>query len=29
MQRDPDVKLRRRVRKLLAQYRRTGKINVL
>ena len=29
MQDDPDLSLRRRVRKLLAQYRRTGKINVL
>ena len=26
---DPDLKLRRRVRKVLAQYRRSGKINVL
>ena len=29
MYHDPDSKLRRRVRKLLAQYRHTGKINVL
>jgi HEAT repeat protein len=29
MQRDPDVGLRRRVRKVLAQYRRTGIVNVL
>jgi HEAT repeat protein len=29
MYNDPDQKLRRRVRKLLAQYRRQGKINVL
>ncbi len=29
MQQDPDPGLRRRVRKLLAQYRRTGKINIL
>ncbi len=29
MYHDPDPKLRRRVRKLLAQYRHTGKINVL
>ena len=29
MYNDPDLKLRRRVRALLASYRRTGKINVL
>jgi hypothetical protein len=29
MRNDPDEGLRRRVRKLLAQYQRTGKINVL
>ena len=29
MYHDPDVKIRKRVRGLLAQYRRTGKINVL
>ena len=29
MYHDPDPKLRRRVRQLLAQYRQTGKINVL
>ena len=29
MYHDPDEKLRRQVRKLLAQYRKTGKINVL
>lgn len=29
MYHDPDEKLRRQVRKLLAQYRRSGKINVL
>lgn len=29
MQQDPDPKLRRRVRKLLAHYRATGQINVL
>ncbi len=29
MQQDPDEKLRRRARKVMAQYRRTGNINVL
>ena len=29
MQHDPDPRLRRRVRKLLAHYRRTGQINIL
>lgn len=29
MRNDPDEKLRKRVRKLLGGYRRTGKINVL
>jgi hypothetical protein len=29
MQRDPDDKLRRRARKVMAEYRRTGNINVL
>jgi hypothetical protein len=29
MQHDPDEKLRRRARKIMAQYRRTGNINVL
>jgi|SRR3954453_8127950 hypothetical protein len=29
LQQDPDEKLRRRARKLLAQYRRGGRINVL
>jgi hypothetical protein len=29
MMHDPDVKLRRRVRKLISQYRRSGNINVL
>jgi hypothetical protein len=27
--RDPDVKLRRRARKVLAHYRRTGRVNIL
>jgi hypothetical protein len=29
LQQDPDEKLRRRARKLIAQYRRSGRINVL
>jgi hypothetical protein len=29
MQRDPDDKLRRQARKVMAQYRKTGNINVL
>ena len=29
MQRDPDDKLRRQARKVMAQYRKTGQINVL
>jgi hypothetical protein len=29
LQHDPDVGLRRRVRKVLAQYRRSGTVNVL
>lgn len=29
LQRDPDEKLRRRARKVMAEYRRTGRINVL
>jgi HEAT repeat protein len=29
MQQDPDLKLRRRVRKLLGHYRATGEINIL
>jgi hypothetical protein len=29
LQQDPDEKLRRRARKLIAQYRRGGRINVL
>ena len=28
MRDDPDAKLRRHVRKLLARYRRTGRINI-
>jgi hypothetical protein len=29
MQHDPDVRLRRRVRKILAHYRSGGRINIL